>query len=153
MTRRRDLAAAEDPGLQVLAASFAPVCTIVGKTWGLHLEKVVRVGRDENLAMIADSVACLAGAGKRVIYDAEHFFDAWRDDREYALACLRAAVDAGAERVVPCDTNGSPLPHEVEQAIARVVAAVGGQRGRVHLHDNGGVGGAHRLAAARARAT
>src|SRR5919112_2602787 len=90
MTRRRDVAAADDPGLRVLAECFAPVCTIVGKTWGLHLDKVVRVERDENLAMIADSVAFLAAQGKRVIYDAEHYFDAFRDDEAYAIACVRA---------------------------------------------------------------
>ena len=77
MTRRRDTAAAEDPGLRGLAESFAPVCTLVGKTWGLHLEKVVRVDRDENLRMIEDSVAFLVGEGKTVVYDAEHFFDGW----------------------------------------------------------------------------
>src|ERR671938_163338 len=107
MTRRRDSSAENDPSLKILAESFAPVCTLVGKTWGLHLEKVVKVGRDENLAMIEESVAFLVAQGKRVIYDAEHFFDGWRDDRDYALACLRAAHDAGAETVVLCDTNGS----------------------------------------------
>src|SRR3954463_14760933 len=99
MTRRRDVPADEDEGLQTLAACFAPVCTIVGKTWSLHLEKVVRVDRAENLAMIAESVAYLVANDKRVLYDAEHFFDAWRADREYSLACIRAAADAGAERI------------------------------------------------------
>jgi 2-isopropylmalate synthase len=111
MTRRRDVAAADDPALQILAGSFAPVCTLVGKTWRLHLEKVVRVSAEENLELISDSVAFLAAEGKRVIYDAEHFFDGFRDDPEYSLRCLRAAIGAGAERVVLCDTNGSSLPH------------------------------------------
>ena len=75
MTRRRGVAADADPGLRVLADCFAPVCTLVGKSWGLHLEKVVRVDRDENLRMIAESVAFLVAQGKRVVYDAEHFFD------------------------------------------------------------------------------
>ena len=92
MTRRRDVAAAEDEGLRVLADCFAPVCTLVGKTWTLHLEKVVRVDREENLRMIADSVAFLVGEGKRVIYDAEHFFDGWRRSR------LRVAVRARRRR-------------------------------------------------------
>jgi 2-isopropylmalate synthase len=82
MTRRRDTAAADDPALRLLADSFAPVCTLVGKTWSLHLEKVTKVDPEENLRMIADSVAFLAGEGKRVIYDAEHFFDAFRADPE-----------------------------------------------------------------------
>ncbi|HEX2084427.1 MAG TPA: citramalate synthase [Solirubrobacteraceae bacterium] len=153
MTRRRDVAAAADPGLRVLAEAFAPVCTIVGKTWGLHLEKVVRVGREENLAMIGESVAFLAGAGKRVVYDAEHFFDAFRDDRDYALACLAAATEAGAERVVLCDTNGSSLPHDIEDAVAAAAAAVGADRLGIHCHDDAGCGVANTLAAVRAGAT
>jgi 2-isopropylmalate synthase len=104
MTRRRGVEAAEDDGLRVLAESWTPVSTIVGKTWGLHLEKVVRVGRDENLAMIAESVAFLVAAGKRVIYDAEHFFDGYRDDPAYAIACLRAALESGAENLTICAT-------------------------------------------------
>src|SRR4051812_1582834 len=88
MTRRRDAAAEDDPALRALAECFAPLACIVGKTWALHLEKVTKVDPEENLRMIADSVAFLAGRGKRVIYDAEHFFDAYRDDSEYALRCL-----------------------------------------------------------------
>src|SRR5215471_8839473 len=106
MTRRRDLPASSDPALKVLAECFAPVCTLVGKTWALHLEKVVKVDREENLRMIAESVGFLGSEGKRVIYDAEHFFDGFADDPAYALACLRAAAEAGAETVVCCDTNG-----------------------------------------------
>src|SRR6059036_513452 len=93
MTRRRDVAAADDPALRVLADCFAPVCTLVGKTWSLHLEKVVKVSSEENLDMIGSSIAFLVGEGKRVVYDAEHFFDAWRADRDYALACVRTAVE------------------------------------------------------------
>jgi 2-isopropylmalate synthase len=153
MTRRRDAEAAEDPGLQVLAACFAPVCTIVGKTWGLHLEKVVRVDRDGNLAMIADSVAFLSGAGKRVVYDAEHFFDAWRDDRAYALACVEAAAGAGAETVTLCDTNGSSLPSQVQSAVAAVVAALDGRvRVGIHCHNDAECGVANTLAAVEAGA-
>src|SRR5919202_5299862 len=107
MTRRRDVPAADDPALRLLADSFAPVCTLVGKTWRLHLEKVTRVDPEENLTMIADSIAFLRAEGKRVVYDAEHFFDAFRDDPAYALRCVRAAVEAGAETAVLCDTNGS----------------------------------------------
>ena len=153
MTRRRDAAAADDPGLRVLGGSFAPVCTIVGKTWGLHLDKVVRVDREENLAMIAESVAFLVGEGKRVIYDAEHFFDAFRDDERYALACLRAAIDGGAERVVLCDTNGSSLPDQVVEGVVAAVAALGGERVGIHCHDDAGCGVANSLAAVMAGAT
>src|SRR5438270_5047218 len=110
MTRRRGSRAEADPGLRVLADSAAPVCTVVGKTWGLHLQKVVKVDREENLRMISESVAFLVGQGKRVIYDAEHFFDGFGADSVYALQCLRVAAQAGAETVVCCDTNGGTLP-------------------------------------------
>ena len=126
MTRRRDVAADADEGLRVLADCFAPVCTLVGKTWSLHLEKVTRVDPEENLRMIADSVAFLRGQGKRVVYDAEHFFDAWADDSDYALRCLRAAVEAGAENVTLCDTNGATLP----TALGDGRLARGGRAGR-----------------------
>ena len=89
MTRRRGVQADDDPGLRVLADCFAPVCTLVGKTWTLHLEKVVKVDRDENLRMISESVGLLVGEGKRVIYDAEHFFDGFADDRD-----VRASLPA-----------------------------------------------------------
>src|SRR5919197_2218394 len=153
MTRRRGVAAADDDGLRGLAGCFAPVCTIVGKTWALHLEKVVRVDRAENLAMIADSVAFLVGAGKRVVYDAEHFFDGYRDDSTYALDCLRAAAGAGAETVAICDTNGSSLPPQVAEATAAVVAAVGDRvRVAIHCHNDAECGVANTLAAVEAGA-
>ena len=125
MTRRRDAAAADDPALRLLADGFAPVCTLVGKTWSLHLEKVTQVEPEENLRMIADSVGFLVGQGKRVVYDAEHFFDGFRDDPGYALRCLRAAAEAGADNVTLCDTNGSSVPAQVSEATAR-----GGRRAR-----------------------
>jgi 2-isopropylmalate synthase len=154
MTRRRDVRADEDPSLRVLADSFAPVCTLVGKTWSLHLEKVLRVSPQENLAIIAESVAFLVGEGKRVVYDAEHFFDGYREDPDYAMACLRAAVDAGAETLVPCDTNGSSLPHQIAEAVTQVVAELGG-RARIgtHYHDDAGCGVANTLAGVMAGAT
>jgi 2-isopropylmalate synthase len=153
MTRRRGVPAAEDEGLRVLAECFAGVCTIVGKTWALHLDKVVRVSREENLEMIAGSVDFLREAGKRVIYDAEHFFDGYRDDPGYALACLRAAAQAGADTVVLCDTNGSSLPDQVAHATAEVVAALpAGLRIGIHCHNDAECGVANSLAAVRAGA-
>src|SRR5437763_6124426 len=124
MTRRRGSAAADDPALHVLADCFAPVCTLVGKTSALHLEKVVKVSREENLRMIADSVAFLSSEGKRVIYDAEHFFDGFQDDPDYALQCLRAAAEAGADTVVCCDTNGGTLPDAIAAAMVAALEAV-----------------------------
>jgi 2-isopropylmalate synthase len=152
MTRRRGIAAAEDEGLRTLAACFAPVCTIVGKTWGLHLEKVVRVSREENLAMIAESVAFLVAAGKRVIYDAEHFLDGFRDDPAYSLECLRAAAAGGAERVVLCDTNGSSLPGQIADAVRGARGAVEVPVG-IHCHNDLECGVANSLAAVAEGAT
>jgi 2-isopropylmalate synthase len=116
MTRRRDLRAEDDPALRLLADCFAPVVTLVGKTWGLHLEKVVKVDREENLRMIEESVAFLVAQGKQVVYDAEHFFDGYADDPAYAKRCLRAAEAGGASWLVLCDTNGASLPHQVAAA-------------------------------------
>jgi 2-isopropylmalate synthase len=148
MTRRRGVRADEDEALQLLADSFAPVCTLVGKTWALHLEKVTKVDAGENLAMIEESVAFLRSQGKRVIYDAEHFFDGFRQDADYALRCLRAAVDGGAENVTLCDTNGSSLPAQVADATARVVAELGDSVAvGIHTHDDAGCGVANSVVA------
>jgi 2-isopropylmalate synthase len=135
MTRRRDTEAAEDEALRLLATGFAPVVTLVGKTWGLHLEKVTKVNREENLAMIHDSIAYLVNAGKRVIYDAEHFFDGYRDDAGYALECLRAAGEGGAENVTLCDTNGSTLPGQVTEATRAVLEELDVEVG-IHTHND-----------------
>ena len=145
MTRRRGIRADEDAALRVLADSFAPVCTLVGKSWGLHVEKVLRVDREENLAMIGESVAFLVEQGKRVHYDAEHFFDGWRDDPEYALACVRAAAEAGAENVALCDTNGGSLPHQIAEAV-RAARSTGATLG-IHCHNDAECGTANSLAA------
>ncbi len=154
MTRRRGVVAADDPSLQVLVECFAPISTIVGKTWGLHLEKVVKVGRDENLQIISDSVAFLRAEGKRVIYDAEHFFDAYRDDADYALQCLTAAVEAGAETVALCDTNGSSLPFQIAEATAAVVASLGSRVSvAAHCHNDLECGVANSIAAVQVGAS
>jgi 2-isopropylmalate synthase len=153
MTRRRGVVASADEGLRVLAGSFAPVCTLVGKASVLHVEKVVRVSREENLEMIADSVAFLVAEGKRVLFDAEHFFDGFALDPGYALACLGAAGEAGAERLVLCDTNGGSLPRQVGTAFAVVAEALPGAALGIHTHDDSGCAVANTLAAVEAGAT
>jgi 2-isopropylmalate synthase len=153
MTRRRDIPPSEDEGLRILADSFAPVCTIVGKASVLHVEKVLRVSREENLAMIAESVEFLVAAGKRVLLDAEHFFDGFQLDPGYALDCLRSAADAGAERLVLCDTNGGSLPPQIRTAFAVVSEALPGAALGIHTHDDSGCGVANTLTAVEAGAT
>src|SRR5438067_4348037 len=153
MTRRRGVDADGDQGLRVLAECFAPVCTLVGKTSVLHVEKVVRASREENLRMIGDSVAFLVRAGKRVLFDAEHFFDGLALDAGYALDCLRAAADAGAERLVLCDTNGGSLPPQIRAAFAVASEALGAVPLGIHTHDDSGCAVANTLAAVEAGAT
>ncbi|HEY7836820.1 MAG TPA: citramalate synthase [Solirubrobacteraceae bacterium] len=153
MTRRRETPAEQDEGLRVLAESFAPVCTLVGKASVLHVEKVVRVSREENLAMIADSVGFLVAAGKRVLLDAEHFFDGFALDPGYALDCLRAAAEAGAERLVLCDTNGGSLPPQIRTALAVVREALPAAAFGIHCHDDSGCAVANSLTALESGAT
>jgi 2-isopropylmalate synthase len=155
MTRRGGARADEDAALRVLADCFAPVVTIVGKTWGLHVDKILRVARDENLRMIEESVAFLVAQGKRVIYDAEHCFDGWSDDPAYARRCVLAAAEAGAETVVLCDTNGGSLPGRIAEGtrdLADALAASGVRIG-IHCHDDVGCGVANTLAGVEAGAT
>jgi 2-isopropylmalate synthase len=136
MTRRKGVAAEADESLRVLADAFTPTVAIVGKTWGLHLSKVIRVSRDENLRMIDESVRFLTAQGKRVVYDAEHFFDAWRDDAAYALRCATAAAEAGAAVVCLCDTNGASLPPFIADVVREVGAALSGTVIGIHAHND-----------------
>jgi 2-isopropylmalate synthase len=153
MTRRRDRAAAEDEALRSLTASFAPVVCLVGKSSVLHVEKVIRVSREENLAMIADSIGFCREEGKRPVFDAEHFFDGYRDDPGYALECVRAAVDGGAENVTLCDTNGGSLPRFVAATTAAVLEAAGGAvEIGIHTHNDAECAVANSLAAVEAGA-
>jgi 2-isopropylmalate synthase len=153
MTRRRDSDAAEDEALAVLTSSFASAVCLVGKSSLLHVEKVIRVSREENLAMIADSIAFCREQGKRVFFDAEHFFDGCFEDPAYAMKCVSAAVEAGAENVTLCDTNGGSLPSFVAEATEAVIAAVGPDvEIGIHTHDDSGCGVANSLAAVEAGA-
>ncbi len=153
-TRRRDLAVEDDPALATLVSSVAPVCTLVGKTWALHLEKVTHASAEENLAMIGESVAFCREHGKRVIYDAEHFFDGWSDDRDYALACLGAAAEAGAENLTLCDTNGASLPGQVAEASADVAATLSPRvELGIHAHNDAECAVSNSLAAVSEGAT
>jgi 2-isopropylmalate synthase len=152
MTRRRDGTAEVDEGLRVLAESFAPICTLVGKSSTLHVEKVVRVSREENLRMIGESVAFLVAAGKRVLLDAEHFFDGYALDPGYALQCVNAAAAAGAERVVLCDTNGGSLPNQVRLILGSVRTALPDIALGIHTHDDSGCAVANALVAVEAGA-
>jgi 2-isopropylmalate synthase len=144
-TRRAGIAPEEDRGLAALLEADTPVCTIFGKSWLLHVTEVLQTTAEENLEMIADSVRFLKESGKEVIYDAEHFFDGYKDNTEYAMATLKAAADAGADCLVLCETNGGALPEEVAQITAAAVKAFDTPIG-VHTHNDGELGVANALA-------
>ncbi len=151
MTRRGRIKVEDDAQVQMLLDAQTPAVTIVGKTWPLHVTEVFQVSLEENLAMISDTVAYLKKHGREVLYDAEHFFDSFREDPEYSLKTVKAAYDAGADLVVLCETNGGSLPEFVEEVTRKVVAHLGKPVG-IHTHNDGGVGVANALAAVRAGA-
>jgi 2-isopropylmalate synthase len=142
----------DDPNIRALIDSHAPVCTVVGKAWTLHVDEVLRTTRDENLRIISESVSYLVAEGRRVVFDAEHFFDGYRADPTYALDTVRAAALAGAETVTLCDTNGGALPWLVEKTVREVADAVSCPLG-IHTHNDSGCGVANTLAAVRGGAS
>jgi 2-isopropylmalate synthase len=137
----------DDANIRALLDAGTPVCTIFGKTWNLHVTDVLRTTLDENLRIIEESVRFLA-ASRRVVYDAEHFFDGYRADGAYALETLRAAARGGAETLVLCDTNGGSMPWQVSEVFREVKAAVGHRLG-LHAHNDGECAVANSLAAVR----
>ena len=152
-TRRKGVRPEEDANLKLLIEANTPVITLVGKTWDLHVTDVLEVSMAENLAMIGESVAYCKSHNKEVIYDAEHFFDGYKANPEYAIATLKAAAVNGADSVVLCDTNGGSLPWEIEEIMGEVRTAVGPKTQiGIHTHDDGECGVANSLAGVRAGA-
>jgi 2-isopropylmalate synthase len=141
----------DDANIKALLDSGAPVCTVVGKTWTLHVTEVLRTTFDENLRIIEKSLAHLKAQGRRVIYDAEHFFDGYRADPKYALETLRAAIRGGAETLVLCDTNGGSMPWQIGE-IVRVVSAELKHPLGIHAHNDSETAVANSLAAVEAGA-
>ncbi len=145
-TRHANNRPENDPNIQALLDAQTPVCTVFGKSWPLHVTEVLRTTLEENLKMIEESVAYLIGQGKRVIYDAEHFFDGYKANREYALETLRAAMRGGTELVVLCDTNGGTMPWEVTDAVRDVLREIRIPVG-IHTHNDSECAVANTLAA------
>ncbi|MGI8908719.1 MAG: citramalate synthase [Candidatus Sumerlaeaceae bacterium] len=137
-TRRKEIQAKNDPQLQTLIEAGTPVVTIFGKTWDLHVHEALRVSLEENLAMISDSVGFLKSEGREVIYDAEHFFDGYKANPNYALQTLKAAADAGADCLVLCDTNGGTMPTDLPEILAAVKNTVSTPLG-IHPHNDAGM--------------
>lgn len=138
----------DDANIQALLDSGAPVCTIFGKTWMLHVLEVLKTTPEDNLRIIEQSVSYLRAQGRRVIYDAEHFFDGYKSNSAYALETLKAAARGGAETLVLCDTNGGTMPWEVEQIVREVKAAVDHPLG-IHTHNDSECGVVNALMAVR----
>jgi 2-isopropylmalate synthase len=151
-TRRAGVSADVDDGLRLLLDAETPAVTVFGKSWDLHVREALRTTLEENLEMVRSSVSFLKREGREVLYDAEHFFDGFRADPEYALETLAAAASAGADWIVLCDTNGGLLPWEIEEIVAQVRAA-GHQRLGIHVHNDSGTAVANTLAAVRAGVT
>ncbi|MEM9073066.1 MAG: citramalate synthase [Myxococcota bacterium] len=151
-TVRPGAAPEDDLQLRTLLEAETRVCTVFGKSWTRHVERVLRTEREENLRMIEATIAFLRGHGRRVFYDAEHFFDGYREDPDYAIATLSAAARGGAEVVVLCDTNGGSLPWDVDEVVTAVRGALDVPLG-IHAHNDSGCAVANSLAAVRAGAT
>ena len=148
-TRRADTDVEQDPQVKLLIDASTPVVTIFGKSWKLHVTDVLRTTPEENQAMIRDTTRYLKEQGKEVVYDAEHFFDGFKDDEEHALATLAAAKEGGADILVLCDTNGGAMPHEVAEITLTVKEKLAMAVG-IHTHDDTGVGVANALSSIRA---
>jgi len=151
MTRRLHIKAKDDPNIKALIKSGADIITIVGKTWNLHVTDVLKTTLDENLSMIKDTVSFIVSQGLTVFYDAEHFFDAYKANKEYALKTLKTAQDAGAKEICLCDTNGGTLPDDIYTIVSEIKNTVSIGLG-IHCHNDSGVAVAGSLAAVLAGA-
>jgi len=150
-TRRPQIKALEDSNVKGLLKSAAKVITIFGKTWDLHVKDVLKTTLDENLAMIKDTLGFLNAKGLTVFYDAEHFFDAYRANKEYSLKCLLAAQEAGAKAIVLCDTNGGTITSEISKVIREIHPSIKVWLG-IHCHNDSGLAVANSIAAVEAGA-
>src|SRR3954449_9394070 len=152
MTRRPGRSTSNDPGLATLLEAKADAIRFVAKSWDYHVRVALETTEEENLASIRDSVKAAKQKGREVLIDCEHFFDGYKSNPQYALACAKAAHEAGARWVVLCDTNGGTLPHEVEQIVCEVVKHVPGDHVGIHAHNDTEQAVANSLAAVRAGA-
>jgi 2-isopropylmalate synthase len=150
-TRRANLKAEQDRNLELLLLAQTPVATVVGKTWDLHVREALRISHEANLEVIADTITYLKSRVDKVVFDAEHFFDGFADNPDFALQCVKAAAEAGADVICLCDTNGGRLPYEIEAAVRAACAAVPCVVG-IHCHNDCELAVANTLAAVGAGA-
>ncbi len=152
-TRRKNAEPEEDEALKSLLNTSAKTVVIFGKSWRLHVEDVLRTTLDENLSMIRDSVRYLRKKGVEVIFDAEHYFDGFKSDAEYAVTTVKVAEEAGARTVVLCDTNGGTLVHDVGRIVSKTIGSLGGKAVGIHCHNDSGLAVANTLVAVKVGAT
>ena len=152
MTRRPGRSTSNDPGLAALLDAKADAICFVAKSWDYHVKVALETTNEENLASIRDSVRAAKAKGREVLLDCEHFFDGYKANPKYALACAKAAYDEGARWVVLCDTNGGTLPDEVEKIVGEVVKAIPGDHVGIHAHNDTDQAVANSFAAVRAGA-
>ena len=150
MTRRAGRSAENDPGLAALLEGGTKSICLVGKSWDKQVKSALGISEKENLRMIGDSIAHVVSQKREALYDAEHFFDGYKSNPEYALSCLKAALDNGARWIVLCDTNGGSLPFDIERIVGEVVKHIPGKNLGVHCHNDTDCGVANSLAAVRA---
>ena len=151
-TRRKNLPSSLDPPLNSIIEADVPVAVIFGKSWTLHVEHVLKCSLETNLELVQSSIDYLREHGLEVIFDAEHFFDGYKEDREYALRVVKAAEESGARAIVLCDTNGGSLPHEVEEAVRTVRRTLTSPIIGIHTHNDSGLAVANSLSAVMAGA-
>jgi len=137
-TRRKGIKASEDSSLKAIASSGAQAACIFGKSWDLHVKYALKTSNEENLKMISESVAFLKSKKLEVIFDAEHFFDGYKNNSSYALACIKSAVDAGADFVCLCETNGGALPSDIQKTVAKVLKEFPNVKFGIHTHNDSG---------------
>jgi len=147
-TRKGNTKVEDDDNIQALLSAETNTVTIFGKSWDLHATDILGVSLEENIKMIGDSVAYLKSKAKEVIYDAEHFFDGYKNNKEYALKTIKAAIDAGADYIVFCDTNGGTMPYEIEEILKEVIPEVNVPTG-IHVHNDCGLGIANSITAVK----
>jgi 2-isopropylmalate synthase len=150
MTRKVNTSAENDPGLAALVNCGTPTITIFGKSWDFHTTDALGITLEENLEMVGSSIAFLTSRDKEVMFDAEHFFDGYKANKEYALSVIKSAHDNGARWIVLCDTNGGTLPHEISEIVSEVIKNIPGEKLGIHCHNDTGNGVANALAAVRA---
>ncbi len=150
MTRRPGRSAENDPGLAPIVNAKTHAACLVGKAWDFHVDVALEIAHEENIAMIADSIRLCVARKEEAMYDAEHFFDGYKENPDFALACIKAAYEAGARWIVLCDTNGGTLPHEVAQIVGDVTEHIPGSHLGIHAHNDTENAVANSLAAVQA---